>query len=42
MFWITVQSYSDSVGFEKEKSYSAILESLNFHGDFPKGPRMFN
>jgi hypothetical protein len=42
MFWITVQSYGESMGFENEKPDSVIPESLNFHGDFPKGPRMFN
>ena len=38
MFWITVQSYGESMGFENEKPDFEIPESLNFHGDFLKGP----
>ena len=42
MFWITVQSYGESMGFENEKPDSVIPESLNFHGDFPKAPECLN
>ena len=36
IFWITVQSYDDFVGCEKEKPDSENPDSLNFRRDFPE------
>jgi hypothetical protein len=35
MFWITVQSYGESMGFENENSYSEGAVFLKRHRDFP-------